>query len=90
MAAGVPCSRYRSVAEAMQDPQIAERGFLSELGEGDNGFKVPNAPYLMSATPTHARNTLADLGEHTEEVLQEKLGLNTRALQGLRDQGVLG
>lgn len=90
MAAGVPCSRYRSVAEAMLDPQVAERGFLSELGEGDNCFKVPNAPYLMSATPTHARNTLAGLGEHSEEVLKEKLGLDASALQALRAQGVIG
>ena len=55
MKAGVPCSRYRSVAEAMADPQIAARGTFAELGEGDGEFLVANAPYLLSATPTAAR-----------------------------------
>jgi crotonobetainyl-CoA:carnitine CoA-transferase CaiB-like acyl-CoA transferase len=90
MAAGVPCSRYRTVAEAMQDPQVSERGFLSELGEGDGRFKTANAPYLMSATPTRARHTLAGLGEHTDEVLEEMLGLQAAERQALRAQGVLG
>jgi crotonobetainyl-CoA:carnitine CoA-transferase CaiB-like acyl-CoA transferase len=29
---GVPCSAYRTVAEALRDPQIAHRGALSEVG----------------------------------------------------------
>lgn len=90
MAAGVPCSRYRTVAEAMQDPQVQERGFMSELGSGDGTFKVPNAPYLLSATPTRARQTLAQLGEHSEVVLAEKLGLSEVEIQKLRRQGILG
>jgi crotonobetainyl-CoA:carnitine CoA-transferase CaiB-like acyl-CoA transferase len=90
MLAGVPCSRYRTVAEAMQDPQVKEREFLTELGEGDGTFKVANAPYLMSATPTHARSTLAMLGEHSDAILQEKLGLNLDEIVLLRKQGVLG
>ena len=57
MKAGVPCSRYRSVAEAMADPQCAERGLFVEIGEGDAGYKVANVPYLMSATPVTARPT---------------------------------
>ena len=71
MKAGVPCSRYRSVAEAMADPQCAERGLFVEMGEGDAAFKVANVPYRMSATPTAARPIVAGLGEHTEEVLHE-------------------
>jgi crotonobetainyl-CoA:carnitine CoA-transferase CaiB-like acyl-CoA transferase len=90
MAAGVPCSRYRSVAEAMKDPQVVARGFLSELGAGEGSFMVANAPYLMSATPTRARGVLAGLGQHSEEVLKEKLGLDDAALLALRRQGVLG
>ena len=29
--AGVPCSAYRTVAEALNDPQIAHRGALAEV-----------------------------------------------------------
>lgn len=90
MAAGVPCSRYRSVAEAMDDPQLAERGFLAELGDGDGRFKCANLPFLLSRTPTHARPRLAALGEHGAEVLREKLGLDAAAVDRLHAQGVLG
>lgn len=90
MAAGVPCSRYRSVAEAMADPQLAARGFLAELGEGEGRFKCANLPFVLSRTPTRARPRLAALGEHGDEVLGEKLGLDGAALARLRAEGVLG
>jgi CoA:oxalate CoA-transferase len=90
MAAGVPCSRYRSVAEAMADPQIAERGFLAELGEGDGRFKCANLPFLLSRTPTRARPLLAALGAHGAEVLREKLALDAPAIDALQARGVLG
>lgn len=89
-AAGVPCSRYRTVVEAMDDPQFAARGTFSELGEGDGRFRVANAPYQLSATPLAARGRLAGLGEHTEEVLRERLGLGERQLAELRAAGVFG
>lgn len=90
MNAGVPCSRYRSVAEAMSDPQLQTRGFFTELGNGSNSFKVANAPSQLSATPMHARPLLAGLGEHTAEVLREVLGIDAARLAELRTAGVLG
>jgi CoA:oxalate CoA-transferase len=90
MKAGVPCSRYRSVAEAMSDPQITERGTLARLGEGDDSFLVANAPYRLSATPTSARSRLARLGENSIEVLREVLGLSARRIDELSTKGVLG
>lgn len=89
-AAGVPCSRYRSVAEAMADPQLAERGFFAELGEGESRFRCANQPYLLSRTPTHARAVLAALGEHGTAVLREKLGFDDAQIAQLRAQRVLG
>ena len=90
MAAGVPCSRYRSVGEAMADPQCAERGLFAELGEGDATFKVANLPYLLSATPVAAQPFVAGLGEHTEAVMHEALGLDAAAIEALRAEGAFG
>jgi crotonobetainyl-CoA:carnitine CoA-transferase CaiB-like acyl-CoA transferase len=90
MKAGVPCSRYRSVAEAMRDPQVVERGTLARLGEGEDSFLVANAPYRLSATPTSARPRLPGLGEHSTEVLREVLGLSPRRIDELSTKGVLG
>ena len=90
MKAGVPCSRYRSVGEAMADPQVQARGLLAELGQGAGRFKVANVPYRLSATQPEARSELAPLGAHTAEVLQERLGLTPAQIDGLRSQGVFG
>ena len=90
MAAGVPCSRYRSVGEAMADPQCAERGLFVELGAGDGSYKVANLPYLLSATPVAAQPFVATLGEHTEEVLRDVLGLDPATLAALRAKGTFG
>lgn len=90
MKAGVPCSRYRSVGEAMADPQVQTRGLLAELGQGTGRFKVANVPYRLSATQPEARAELAPLGAHTAEVLQERLGLSPAQIAGLRSQGVFG
>jgi crotonobetainyl-CoA:carnitine CoA-transferase CaiB-like acyl-CoA transferase len=90
MKAGVPCSRYRSVGEAMADPQCAERGLFVEIGAGDASYKVANVPYLMSATPVAAQPRVAGLGEHTEEVLHDALGLDAAALAALRAKGTFG
>lgn len=90
MAAGVPCSRYRSVAEAMADPQCAARGLFVEVGTGEESFKVANVPYRMSGTPVFAHPQMAALGENTEEVLSERLHLGADALAALRAKGIFG
>jgi CoA:oxalate CoA-transferase len=45
MKAGVPCSRYLSVAEAMADSQLAARGSLATVADGAGSFLVPNPPF---------------------------------------------
>ncbi len=66
---GVPCSPYRSVEQAMADPQIAHRGALAEVRDAGGGFKVINPPFRMSASRTAAGERAAALGEHTRAVL---------------------
>ena len=68
---GVPCSAYRSVAEALADPQLAHRDALAEVFDAGGSFRVVNAPYRMSAGLTKVREFSADLGQHTREVLHD-------------------
>lgn len=45
---GVPSSAYRTVAEALRDPQIVHRGALAEVEDSGGTFKVLNLPFRMS------------------------------------------
>jgi CoA:oxalate CoA-transferase len=68
---GVPSSAYRTVAEAMSDPQIAHRGALTEVEDGGGTFRVLNLPFKMSGTSIGAGKRAATLGEHTLALLRE-------------------
>ena len=69
--AGVPCSAYRTVAEALADPQSAHRAILAEVSDDAGAFKVLNLPFRMSGAEVAPRPRVAAVGEHTQEVLQE-------------------
>jgi crotonobetainyl-CoA:carnitine CoA-transferase CaiB-like acyl-CoA transferase len=69
--AGVPCSAYRTVAEALRDPQIAHRGALSEVEDDGGTFKVLNLPFRMSGASVSAGKRMATLGEHTVALMKE-------------------
>jgi crotonobetainyl-CoA:carnitine CoA-transferase CaiB-like acyl-CoA transferase len=68
---GVPCSAYRTVAEALNDPQITHRGALSEVEDGGGTFRVLNLPFRMSGANVSAGKRIATLGEHTVALLKQ-------------------
>jgi crotonobetainyl-CoA:carnitine CoA-transferase CaiB-like acyl-CoA transferase len=68
---GVPCSPYRTVKEAMADPQLAHRGALAEARDAAGPFKALNPPFRLSETRAAAGPAAPALGEHTREVLAE-------------------
>ena len=68
---GVPSSAYRTVAQALSDPQLAHRGALAEVEDGGGTFKVMNLPFRMSENRVAAGRRAATLGEHTVAVLRE-------------------
>jgi crotonobetainyl-CoA:carnitine CoA-transferase CaiB-like acyl-CoA transferase len=68
---GVPSSAYRTVAEALSDPQLAHRGALSEVEDEGGAFKVMNLPFRMSEARVAAGKRAATLGEHTVAMLRQ-------------------
>jgi CoA:oxalate CoA-transferase len=68
---GVPSSAYRTVAEALADPQLAHRGALAEVEDDGGAFKVMNLPFRMSGARISAGRRAATLGEHTVTYLRE-------------------
>ena len=66
---GVPSSPYRTVREAMADPQLAHRDAFAEVHDAGGTFLALNPPFRMSGGTAAAVPYVAALGENTEEVL---------------------
>ena len=79
---GVPSSPYRTVREAMADPQLAHRGAFAEIQDAGGTFQALNPPFRLSAATAAAVPYVAALGEHTEELLA-KIGYTPAQIAAL-------
>lgn len=83
---------YRSVSEAMRlDPDCStDNPMFSMLDQPDVGrWLVPGSPLDFSAVPRLAPRAAPRLGEHTDEILLDLLGLDTAEVGRLYDAGVV-
>lgn len=89
-AVGVPCGPINDLAQVFADPQVQARGLAMQLPHALAGL-VPQvaSPIRLSGTPVEYRNAPPLLGEHTQEILERVLGLNSVAVEALREAGVL-
>lgn len=69
---GVPCGRVRTIAEALDDPQVTARQMLIDLPHPTLGtVRTIGNPMALSASPPTYRRPPPALGEHTAEILTE-------------------
>ncbi|MCY3574497.1 MAG: CaiB/BaiF CoA-transferase family protein [Chloroflexi bacterium] len=88
-AAGVPCGRINTVAEALEDPHLLERGMIIELEHPALGMvKSLATPVHLSDSPLVYHRHPPRLGEHSDEVAAE-MGYDQPAIARLRAEGVL-
>ena len=89
-AVGVPCGPINDLAQVFADPQVRARGLAMQLPHVLAGL-VPQvaSPIRLSETPVEYRNAPPLLGEHTEQVLEQVLGLKSGAVEALRRSGVV-
>ena len=91
--AGIGCGPFNDLAQVFADPQVKAREMVVEMDHpatGEAPVKLIASPIKMSGTPVRYRHAPPLLGQHTEEVLGEKLGLSADAVAALRDKGVTG
>ena len=86
---GVPSSPYRTVAEALQDPQLEHRQALATVTDRAGSFRIMNAPFRLSAADTSVVGFAAALGEHSTKILAE-LGYSAADIASLAQQGAVG
>jgi formyl-CoA transferase len=88
--AGIPCGRVRTVAEALEGPQVAARGLLLDVDHPTLGpGRYVGSPIGLSGAGRGSRRPPPLLGEHTVEVLAERLGFGAEAIEALRRDGVV-
>src|SRR5262249_14521723 len=89
-AAGVPCGRINSVAEALADPQTHARQMIENVQHPTIGdLNLVGVPYKFSGTPASVRRPPPTLGQHTEEILRDELGIDAAAIAALRQKNVI-
>jgi crotonobetainyl-CoA:carnitine CoA-transferase CaiB-like acyl-CoA transferase len=87
----VGCGPINTLAEVFADPQVVARETVVHMphAASPDGVKVIANPVRLSETPVTYRTPPPVLGQHTDDVLSERLGLDAAALAALRAKGVI-
>lgn len=88
--ADVPAGPINTIDKVFDDEQVQARGMRMSLTHPLAG-EVPLLanPVRFSASPIEYRHAPPLLGQHTEEVLRERLGLSSDEIAALRVSGVI-
>ena len=91
LAKGIPMGAINSIAQVVEHPQVQARGTLVDMDHPRAGkVRMVGAPVRLSSTPGAVRTPAPMLGEHTDEVLGQLLGLGAEQIAALRTAGVIG
>jgi crotonobetainyl-CoA:carnitine CoA-transferase CaiB-like acyl-CoA transferase len=89
-AAGVPCGAVRDVGDVLEDPHLAAREMVRAVEHAALGsVRVLGVPVKLSETPGAVRSAPPMLGQHTDSILRDDLGLRDEEINGLRKRGVV-
>jgi formyl-CoA transferase len=87
-AAGIPAAPVRDTLELLNDPDLARREVIQTMRHPTGPFKTPAWPVrqdgrMRAVTPAPL------LGEHSDEVLKDWLGLTDAQVEALRAEKVI-
>jgi crotonobetainyl-CoA:carnitine CoA-transferase CaiB-like acyl-CoA transferase len=89
-AAGVANGPINTMAEVYEEPQVIARGIRLELDHPVAGkLSGVASPMRFSDTTIEYRSAPPVLGQHTDEVLGEKLGMSGDEIAALRVKGLI-
>ena len=91
MSGGVPVGAINAMDRVVDHPQVVARGALVECDHPVAGkVRVVGPPARLSETPADVRMPAPMLGQHTDEVLRERLRLDDKEIARLRSVGAIG
>jgi len=88
--AGVPCGAVNTIAQVFETPGLLGPDMLAALPHPTLGsVRMVNTPIGLSAPPAAPRRAPPTLGQHTDETLDEWLGLDADEIATLREKGIV-
>ncbi|MBT8445586.1 MAG: CoA transferase [Gammaproteobacteria bacterium] len=87
--AGVASGPIYSVEDMFNDPQYQARGLFEQVDINGEALDIPAIVPRLSETPGRTDTPGPTLGAHTDEVLDELLGIDAGRRAALREQGVI-
>ena len=89
-ALGIACGPVNTIDKVAQDPQVNHREMIKEYNHSRLGkVRAVNTPVKLSRTPTGNDSSSPDLGEHTEHLLRDLLGMQEQEIASLREEEVI-
>ncbi|MDC8760073.1 CaiB/BaiF CoA transferase family protein [Janthinobacterium fluminis] len=89
-AVGVPCGPINTIDQVFAEPQVRHRQLELRLPHAlAKAVPTVASPLRMSASSTACDRAPPLLGEHTHEILRERLQLDAAGIAQLRAQGVI-
>jgi len=88
----ITCGPINNIDQVFADTQVVARDMRIEMNHpatGGEPVSLIGSPSKMSVTEVSYRHAPPMLGQHTEEVLEELLGLDAAECNRLREQGVI-
>ena len=86
--ANVPCGPINNFQEVFENEQVKARDIQMNVPHPTAGsMKLVASPMRLSKTPVEVRMAPPTLGQHTDEILRERLGLNAQDINSLRENG---
>jgi crotonobetainyl-CoA:carnitine CoA-transferase CaiB-like acyl-CoA transferase len=88
--AGVPCGLINNASDALAAPQTQAMNMVVDVQHPTVGtYRSLGIPFDFSETPAGIHRPPPTLGQHTDEVLAEYLGLGEDELRKLREENVV-
>jgi crotonobetainyl-CoA:carnitine CoA-transferase CaiB-like acyl-CoA transferase len=90
-AAGLDASSIGTFADLAEDPQAWQNDYLlrTHCSEVDREVEIRGLPVTLSKTPGRVDSLGPELGQDTEIVLMEMLGMEWEQIEALKEQGVI-
>ncbi|MEM8974621.1 MAG: CoA transferase, partial [Pseudomonadota bacterium] len=86
----LPVAAVRDLVEVTNDPHMHERGMLEWLDHPEYGrLVVPTSPLRFHGADKVETSPSPRVGQHTQDVLQDWLGMSESAISTLRDDGAI-